>query len=474
MRRGTDLQRTIRIADFELPRGAVPIETLMAMPRESWEHLRTQINIRRQEAPNTALARCRLCEGGVFIRAQAVDGDHVPFYAHFPDSPPTCPWYDGGTLTPDDARAAQYQGNQESALHRQLCQVIEAVAKADPRCKASAIDTYLRPAIHTRGRFPDIFLDMGDLGRFALEVQLSKPFAPEIAARHLHYEREGVRLIWIFRRLDEPLPQGFHDVITMQRGNAFIFDDDAQAASVARGTLVIKCLLEDGKGSYLKPRLVGLDDLQTSSGRSVFLEDRRSERLATYCREVRNRWWKAFQQAQRDKPASPFYSESFAPAWASVRAHVPDLSAWKDAYWATHADKGQAHLASLFAILCSIAHSAAQDSDVVYITRHSGDGALLAMLNSKVGSAAFAPYADMILQFLGVTRAAALGERASLQKIVRNARETHDQVTIDHPVWKAVVRLFPEALDGVVRAELIDLAQLPRWADPSSGPQALG
>ena len=96
------------------------------------------------------------------------------------------------------------------------------------------------------------------------------------------------------------------------------------------------------------------------------------------------------------------------------------------------------------------------------------------MLNSKVGSAAFAPYADMILQFLGVTRAAALGERASLQKIVRNARETHDQVTIDHPVWKAVVRLFPEALDGVVRAELIDLAQLPRWADPSSGPQALG
>ena len=80
----------------------------------------------------------------------------------------------------------------------------------------------------------------------------------------------------------------------------------------------------------------------------------------------------------------------------------------------------------------------------------------------------------MILQFLSVTGAAALGERTSLQRIVRNAREAHEQVTIDHPVWKAVVRLFPEALDGVVRAELIDLAQLPRWADPNSGPKTSG
>jgi hypothetical protein len=53
-------------------------------------------------------------------------------------------------------------------------------------------------------------------------------------------------------------------------------------------------------------------------------------------------------------------------------------------------------------------------------------------------------FADMILQFPGATCAAALAERASLQKIVRNARETYEQVMIDHPVWKAVVRLFPK------------------------------
>lgn len=69
---------------------------------------------------------------------------------------------------------------------------------------------------------------MEALGRFALEAQLSKRFAPGISAHHLNYEREGVNLIWIFFELAAPLPQGFHDVITMQRGNAFLFDVAAE------------------------------------------------------------------------------------------------------------------------------------------------------------------------------------------------------------------------------------------------------
>ena len=468
--RSSERQRTIRIADFDLPRGAVSIEALMAMPRERWEHLRTEINLRRRDEPARPLARCRICGGGVFIRAQAVaDGDHMPLYYHFPEAPKGCPWHEGGTMTPDAARAAQYHGHQESALHRHLCQTIEALAKADPRCAASAVDTYLRPAIHQRGRWPDVFLDMGELGRFALEVQLSKPFAPEIAARHLHYEREGVRLIWIFRELESPLPQGFHDVITMQRGNAFLFDDAAQSASIDSGTLILSCYLEDGQGGYLEPRLVRLDDLNTASGRSVFLEDRRSDRLTAYCREVRNHWWKALQHAQRESPNSPFYSERFAPAWTSICGQVPDLSKWKDDYWASHSDRAQAHLASLFAIFCSVAHSAEQGTDTLYITRHSGDGALLAMLNSKFSGADFLPYANLLQAFVENTPFADLLGRPSLQKILGNARDAQTQIDPGHVVWWAVVRMFPEALDGLVRAELIDLGELPPWACSSAG-----
>jgi len=464
MRGLSNHQRTIRIADFDLPRGTVSIERLMAMPRESWEHLRSQINIRRRLEPGRPLARCRFCQGGVFIRAQAVEGGHVPFYAHFPESPVSCPWYEGGTIKPDDARAAQYQGHQESALHRQLCQTVEILAKADPRCRHSAIDTYLRPAIHKRGRWPDVFLDMESLGRFALEIQLSKPFAPEITARHVHYEQEGVSLIWIFHALEEPLPQSFHDVISMQRGNAFVFDDEAMAASLDRKTLALNCHLEDGKGGYLKPQIATLDELDTTSGRSVFLQDRRSDRLQAYCKNSRSRWWKALQQARADKPDYPFDSDCFAPAWASLRAFLPELSTWKETYWSAHLEKGRPHLAMLFAILCSIAHSAEKGADTLYITRYSGDGAVVAMLNSKLSSSAFAPYADLVEAFLTNTALSSLLGRPSLRKTLENARASEIQVGPDHSTWKAMARLFPEALDGLVRAELQDLAQLPRWA----------
>lgn len=132
-----------------------------------------------------------------------------------------------------------------------------------------------------------------------------------------------------------------------------------------------------------------------------------------------------------------------------------------------HSDRGQAHLASLFAILCSVANSAEQGAEVLYITHHSGAGALLAMLNSKLSSAAFAPYADLLDAFVRTTPLVDLLDRPSLQKIQNNARSTHRQVDREHPVWKALTRLFPEALDGMVRAELADLKRLPKWA---SGP----
>lgn len=459
-------RRTIRIADFELPRGVVTIEALMAMRRESWEHLRTQINLRRQADPSTPLARCRLCGSGVFIRAQAIKGDHLPMFVHFPEGSKDCPWYDGRNLRPDDARAAQYQGHQESALHRHLCETVEALARADPRCEHSAVDTYLRPAIHRRGRWPDIYLDMGELGRFALEVQLAKPFAPEIAARHIHYDREGVRLIWMFNALEDPLPQGFHDVVTMQRGNAFLFDEETQIASIERSTLVLKCHLEDGKGGWLEPRLVTLDDLQTDVGRAVFVEDRRSDLLVARSKSHRTLWWRALQQAQQERPNSPFYSRAFTPAWEALQAQVPGLDEWNTDFWTSRSDRGQAHLAMLFAILCSVAHSAETSTNCVYITKYSGEGAVLAMLNSKLSSADFRHCANLIDSFVRSTALAYLAEKPSFVRKVSEARDAEEQIASEHPVWQVITYLFPEALDGVVRAELSDLDRLPKWASP--------
>lgn len=461
-------QRTIEIADFELPRGAVSIQRLLALPRATWEHLRAEINRRRRADPDRPLARCRLCKGPIFIRAQVLHGEHSPVYAHYPESPVDCPWHQGGTLTPDDARAAQYRGHQESALHRWMCDTIAQVASADPRCKLVRIDTYRRPAIETRGRWPDVYLEIEGLGQFAIEAQLSKPFAPEIAARHLHYEREGVALLWAFRELEANLSQGFRDVITMQRGNAFVFDDAAVTASSARQTLVLNCYLESERGGFLKPKLVPLDDLDISSGRSVFLSDRRSDRLLEFCKDGRSKWWEGLKAAPPSDFDYPFDEPCFHSAWDSVRMFVPALSDWKQRYWQTQFARGDRHFAELVAILFSIAHSAATETDRLYVTRYKGEGSLIAMLNSKLASAAFAPYANLIETMLAGSAARDRLERASLRDALGRAQAQGGQVTLDHPVWAGAQRLFPEIFDGLRRAELADLGKLPRWAGGSS------
>jgi hypothetical protein len=326
------MQRTIEIADFELPRGAITIQHLMAMEHATWDHLRAEINLRRKGEPDRPLARCRLCNSPVYIKAQSTRDGLVPLFAHFSDAAPDCPWYSGANLVPDDARAAQYRGHQECALHRWMCDMIAQFLERDPRCTKVAVDRYLKPQIEDRGRYPDIYAEIEGLGKFAIEVQLSKPFAFEIAARHLHYRAEGVSLIWVFRGLADDLPQGFRDVITMQRGNAFLFDEAAFRASVDLGRLTLSAYLEGDRG-WLKPRLVALDELDRSSGRSVFLEDRRTAKLLDYCQAGRAKWFEPLGVGAPFEFGDPLVDNQFGPAWDSIRSFVPELSAWKDAWW---------------------------------------------------------------------------------------------------------------------------------------------
>lgn len=458
------MQRTIEVADFELPRGAVSIEQLMAMPRATWDHLRSEINRRRQQEPTRPLARCRLCKGPVFIRSHFSGGAHAPVYAHYAESPADCPWYQGVNLKPDDARAAQYQGHQECALHRWMCDAIAELLAMDRRCATVTVDTYRRPAIEKRGRYPDVYVELEGLGKFVIEVQLSKPFAPEIAARHLHYEAEGVALVWVFRDLPDELPQGFHDVITLQRGNAFLFDDAAFAASNTRATLVLSALLENERGGFLKPRLAALDDLDRRTGRAVFLEDRRSDRLLAYCRAGREKWWEAFQQAPPTDFDYPFDQGCFMPAWDSIKAFVPELSAWKQQCWSEQFVRGERHFAELAAILFSVARTATTGKDRVYVTRYTDAGALTAMLNAKLAAQAFKPYATLIETMLAATAARDRLARTSLAHAFAQAKREADQIEPGQPVWAGATRLFPEIFDGLRRAELDDLGRLPIWA----------
>ena len=336
------------------------------------------------------------------------------------------------------------------------------------------MNTYLRSEIHKRGRWPDVFADISGLGRFALEVQLSKPFAPEIAARHVHYDAEGITLVWIFNTLEDPMPQGFHDVVAMQRGNAFVFDDEAEAASIERGTLVLKCFMENSQSGWRESRLIVLDDVQIGSGRFAFVEDCRSEALKQRCKMERSRWWNAMKLARQERPNSSEYSGHFEGVWSDMKAGIPGLWEWERDFWTERSNSARAHAAVLYAILCSVAHSAAARRPILHITRFSGDGAVLSMLNSKLSGAEFKHCAGLIEAFVGATSLSELLEKASLRRFIAESKQAEPQLDQDHPLWRVMARLFPEVLDGLVRAELSDLGQLPDWASSASGGPIIG
>lgn len=126
----------------------------------------------------------------------------------------------------------------------------------------------------------------------------------------------------------------------------------------------------------------------------------------------------------------------------------------------------------LYAILCSVAHSAAAGRPVLHITKFSGESAVLSMLNSKLSVSDFKHCASLIETFVCSTSLSYLLEKDSLRRIIAEAKQSEAQVDHNHALWRIMALLFPEVLDGLVRAELADLGQLPDWASPpSAGPE---
>lgn len=458
------MQRTIQIADLEYPRETLTIQSLLQMPEPRWQHLRNEITLRWKSDPGNPLARCRLCEGPVYIRVQVIADERRSLFAHYQDETTNCPWHKGEPLRADDPRASQYNGQQESALHRWLCRTIANSVSADPRCRSLAVETYLRPSIADRGRYPDVYFELDGLGKFAVEVQLSKPFPPEIAARQIHYDREGVNLLWVFRDLPDELPQGFRDVVAMQRGNPFIFDDGALARSVKNGTLVLSCKLSrDGK-KFSKARYVTFDDLNLNGRRGVFLEDTWSEGLLTYCEQGRQKWLPLLRAARSD-PAKQLDKRLYMPAWDSIRMFVPEILIWKSEEHAAKRYNAVERFIELILVLFSIAKSAKEGEDTLFTSRLSGKGALLALLNARLSGRDFCAFASLVNEMVQNTASNSIAETDSFKRACSTAIAAEPfQVRQMHPIWSAAKRIFPEVLDGSYRAEMDDLGILPQWA----------
>jgi len=397
------------------------------MPEERWGILRDRITDHRQ-GRSGLVARCMACESKVFIRTAPRNGRCSPLFVHYVGGDSDCPWHQGRNMRPDDARANQYQGKQESNFHRLMCEQIAALVQLDPRYIGHSVAQYLPPTENNFGRYPDVYVQWQNVGRFVVEFQMSQTFQTEISARCKHYEHEDIPLLWILFGIDThaPLPQNFSDVIRRHRGNAFVLDAEAVAASKDQETLVLKCYLRSGD-RFEPPRLVRFDELTIPRSRIPYFEDRLSKRLLADIRDRRAPWF-------------------------------DELNKWDHYARLKGLDRPQSLLvAAAFSIV-----SAANGNEKNYASNHSN---VRGMLNAYLNTGSLSGYAELLSELIQNTT-----QRDLLQGTVgdhlRRSTKSAPQSDRESEEWQLLKELLPEALDSLTRSELTYLDALPTWAIP--------
>lgn len=408
--------------------GPITARELLAMPENSWGLLRDRITDHRNGGDGL-VARCMACESEVYIKTARLNGVSRPLFAHYSGSDPNCPWHQGRNVNPDDVRSAQYQGRQESNFHRLMCEQIAELVALDPRHITHTISEYLEPTENDYGRFPDIYVEWEHFGPFVVEFQMSGTFQTEISARCKHYEREGIPLLWILFGIDTAteVQQSFLDVIRRHRGNAFVLDPPAIAASREQKTLILTCYLRNA-GSFDPPRLVRFDELIIPRSRIPFLEDRIVGPRLDEIEKRRRPWFKALAGW-----------DHFAPLLGLERP------------------RGLL-VAAAFSIV-----AAANGRERNFASEHPN---IRAMLNTYLHSGAFASYTNLLTRLIENTSTSKL----LAGKVGEHLRRHSDkiQITEQSPEWSLLQHLLPEALDPLIREELKHLDALPGWADPTT------
>lgn len=235
-----------------------------------------------------------LCQGRlhIYVVRSPTDKSELPAFKHSKGQGESCPWHTGEALTPEQARLLQYLGQQESPLHRELCQEIHDFLIRDPRATEATCNKRYTSTVSEKWKVPDVSVNLNGFGKIALELQLSKTFQTAIADRSQFYNNEEIGLIWIFHKFDpsdKSIPTSFKDVIHRQRGNAFVLDLDAKLASLEENTLVLKCYLQTKTG-FEEGKLVRLDQLEIPRKDCMYFKDKLVLPMVEEYQGYRSKW----------------------------------------------------------------------------------------------------------------------------------------------------------------------------------------
>lgn len=128
------------------------------------------------------------------------EGDRRPHFVHYSKTEEfkSCPYNNrNSNLTPNQIKAIQYNGIQESLRHQRLKNIIGEIISSDKECSNTIIDKcYTNREKHERRR-PDIQTFYKDKN-IVFEIQLSREFVTIISDREAYYRKRNAFLIWIF------------------------------------------------------------------------------------------------------------------------------------------------------------------------------------------------------------------------------------------------------------------------------------
>jgi hypothetical protein len=448
MGRVVERQRTIQKVRFDGRIGYVTADELLGARASLWRHWKDMLTQGNQSPGKGYTARCVLCEGTVYIYLP----NGFPAFKHFKGEGETCPWHTGTPLTPDDVRKLQYNGEQESKLHRNLCEAIFGYVRADSRCTDPTCNQRINAAEGDGWKVPDVSATFADFGRVAIELQLSNTFQTEISARTTFYNSQNIGLLWVFhgRRPDlDPLPESLNGVIHKQRGNAFVLDADSHAASEEQKTLVLKCYLKTDLG-FDSGRLVRVDQLTIPAIGCMYFEDRLIPPMLSEMAALRGQWEALLQD--KDSPHPDLFCS----------ARLKELRGGN-----VHAEVSEQDLKFVATVLSVIA--AAEGRPKQFACRLANIKAMLNTYLDPNKKTALACHAGLLEHLIRSTTCKEL-LNGTVGKHIRRAKDSygkpphfHHELRSDSLEGQLLARLAPEIFDTKRRAMLEDFGALPNW-----------
>ena len=189
---------------------------------------------------------------------------------------------------------------------------------------------------------------------------------------------------------------------------------------------MLSCYLRNSSGGLDQPVLVRFDELTVPRSKLPYHQDRIVKPQLDEIDELRRPWFAALKQ-------------------------------WKDRYKPLRdLDRPQS---LLVAAAFSIVATAASGKLVNYASEQNN---ISAMLNTYLHNGDFARYTNLLTRLIETT---AIGDsiKATVWEHIRRHRDD-DQADQESTEWRLIRKLLPEALDPVLREELLYLDALPDWA----------